>query len=260
MANFYNLRNSAGVFSLLAAEETAFTHNFNITATKLEYTFKNLTENKVLCSIELELDNLKSNPRFCSQSLWAFQNRGFLGEDTSLYTIETINLISIFDITKNDKSQRVYLKGDNYSEIPFRIFVDSKDGDFTSFSYLVANPDPTLGQDIGHTTTVITNIGTPPTDVYTEWKSVIAPITLSTTQSSVQAGDIITVNVSTDESLDKIYLEQITGILDRTVVKLNNGIGSFNILTNTLSSGDTVEIKAGHKLFTGVTNFTKTLV
>jgi hypothetical protein len=144
MSNFYNLRVAGGVFSELAGEDTAFTHNFNITATKLEYTFKNVEENKVLCSIELDLDILKSNPRFCSQSVWGFQNQGRLGQNTDLYTIESLNLVSIFDITKTDKSQKIFLKGDDQSEIPFRILVNSKDGDFTSFSYLVFTPQVIL--------------------------------------------------------------------------------------------------------------------
>ena len=256
MSNFYNLGQPAGVFSDLAGEETAFTHNFNITATKLEYTFKNVNEDTVLCNLKLDLDVLKSNSRFCSQSMWAFNDK----RGVSLYTVESFDLVSILDFTKLEKTNTISRKGDGRSEIPFRIFVDSKDGDFTTFSYLAANPDPTIGEDIGHTTTVITNVGTPPAAGYTPWKNIIAPITLSTTQSSVQVGDIIKVDVSSDAYIDTVYLEQITGVIDRTVVPLTNGVGSFNILTDTLSSGATIKVKAGHKLFSGVSAFTKTLV
>lgn len=262
MANFYNFDGSAGFFSLVTPDPASFKHIFNITQNNLEYSFVHVEDNnKVLCNISLSLEVLKSHNRYCSQSFWAFDDNGALGVSTDLYTITRTNqLVSILDNTKITKSSNLFLHGDGQSVIPFRIFVNDKDGDFTTFSYFVYSPDPTNGTDIGHTTTVVTNVGEAPTG-FTKWKTIIAPITLSTTQTTAKAGDVITVNVTTtDTDLDKIYLEQITGVLDRTVVSLTNGSGSFNILTNTLVTGDTVEVKAGHKLFTGVSTFTQTLV
>jgi hypothetical protein len=75
------------------------------------------------------------------------------------------------------------------------------------------------------------------------------------------SSNMIKVAVSVSNTkITQIYLEPICGILDRTVVNLTNGVGSFTILTNTLSAGDVVYIKVGYKHFSNVTTYTKTIV
>jgi hypothetical protein len=260
MTNFYNTDSPAEIFSRITSSEASFTHNFNITETNLKYQFIHVEDNnKILCNISLDLDVLQSQNRFCSQSIFGFEDKELLGSSSDERSITKNDLVSILDETKLNKSSNIFFSGDGHSEIPFRIFVDSESGNFTTFSYIVKSPDPSNGNDIGHKTTVVTNVGTAPTG-FTKWKTIFAPVTLSTTQTTVSPGDTILVNVSTtDTSLDKIYISQVTGILDRNVVSLTNGIGSFNILTDSLTSGTTVQVKAGHKLFTNVNTFSKVL-
>jgi len=263
MSNFYNFDAHSQVFQYITSSAASFIHNFNITETNLKYQFIHVEDNnKILCSISLDLDVLKSHNRFCSQSIFGFMDDGILGSKSypsSLQSIRKNSLVSILDQTKIDKSSNVFYSDDGQSEIPLRIFVDNTSGNFTTFSYIVKTPDPSNGTNIGHTATVVTDVGTAPTG-FTKWKTIFAPINLSTTQTTAKVGDTISVNVSTtDTHLDKIYLTQVTGILDASVVPLTNGTGSFNILTDSLTTGTAVQVKAGHKLFSNITTFTQTL-
>lgn len=150
-----------------------------------------------------------------------------------------------------------------------------------------------------HTTTTTCNLpdavivldDTPPVNGFYQpgWKWFFCPIEITTDQDIVNAGDTIECTVTltdpTSQSIDhdflqreavipvvidwslpgtaaqvsKIYLEPIAGTLDRTTVTLTNGVGKFNISTTGFAAGDQIQVKAGHKLFSGVGKFTKTL-
>jgi hypothetical protein len=78
------------------------------------------------------------------------------------------------------------------------------------------------------------------------------------TTSSI-SGDVITVNVTTDERIDFLYLQTNTGFLPKTKIPLTNGTGSFKVITTGLDSGDTVSVKIGFKFWLAQTTFTKTI-
>jgi len=87
----------------------------------------------------------------------------------------------------------------------------------------------------------------------------VAPITLSSTQSTVTANSSISVTVNSQPYIDEVYLESVSGILNKTRVKLTNGVGKFSIMTTDLEVGEEVRVKAGHRKWTGIASFTKIL-
>lgn len=94
-------------------------------------------------------------------------------------------------------------------------------------------------------------------DEHINFEDLIAPITLSSSQTTVSTDSSITVNVTTEPYIDEIFLEQVYGILNKARVKLINGQGTFNILTDGLQPGEEIRVKAGHKKWTGIATFSK---
>jgi hypothetical protein len=88
-------------------------------------------------------------------------------------------------------------------------------------------------------------------------ETLFAPISLSSTQSTVTANSSITVTVNSESYIDEVFLESISGILNKVRVKLTNGVGKFTILTTDLEVGDEVRVKAGHRKWTGLATFSK---
>jgi len=68
-------------------------------------------------------------------------------------------------------------------------------------------------------------------------------------------GDIITVDFTTDDDIDFIYLEQVHGQLPRVKVPVTNKTGSFKIITTGMISGDEVEVKLGHRYWVNKESF-----
>ena len=124
------------------------------------------------------------------------------------------------------------------------------------------------------------------------WKWFFAPITVTPSIQSPKAGEKITYTLNltdpnsnnleqqqyiqyipanfqdstftwslpdTASHITKVYVEPLAGYVNKTVVNLTNGTGSFTVDTSDLVSGDAVQFKIGYKLFTGVVNYTQTL-
>lgn len=244
-------------------------HNFIITDNLLKYklTVDSITE----LDFELTLSELKASNRF-SENSWLTFTPKFKNIDDTFINLElpgpvshTVfdrnSIVNLLDYTTIDKSNNIrnLLDTSNPSRyIPFKFFVKSISDNFNTFVYTLEIPKQ--DDDAQHTTIVKLNNETITCEQSPgNWKSFIDTITATTEQTSVTAGTTIKVNISTDSSLQYVYLEQVTGMLDRLKVKLNNGQGSFNILTDTLTAGEVAEVKIGHKKFSNVTTFTKTL-
>jgi hypothetical protein len=267
MTTIYKQRINAGRLSglkpeTLAAKEAEIKHVFNITSTVLQYKIQNVTDNETYCNIKLDLSTLKNHSRICDQSIYSLTDVAAIKTSDSQYTVSTTDLDNTLDNTFTSKRKALFFIGDDTSsQFPMKIFVDSVNGDFTTFSYIVLSPDMEYSntEDLNQTITVETNIGNVDSG-YVSWKEVFSPITAVSSNTNAAAGDNITVNVTCqDTDVSKIYAEAISGIVDKTEIPLTNGQGSFAIITNTLSTGDFVKVKLGYKLFTNVVAFEQTL-
>jgi len=243
-------------------------HTLNVTDNLLEYKLTRTkldeeTEDLIIYDFKVTLDTLKNNKRLSDQSYWAFNCSKYVGQQEELSNEQ---LLSIFDLSYPAKRKIVVLPADTDYLSSIRMFVPSVNSKFTDCLFQVLQPEdivtPGALEPSSWNVTVNTTVNSPNTFVNEDVKisNVIATITSSTSVSSPVAGDVIPVTVTcSDTSVTKVYVEQIVGTADRTEVDLTNGSGSFNILTNTLSSGDTVRMKIGHKKYSNINTFTKTL-
>jgi hypothetical protein len=246
-------------FSQYSSTSSSFEHSFDIQPELLEYKLINKDDDTTIIHIKLTLAELQQANRFYSQTMFGVYNSA-IKLDGSLVNLNSSDLSSLFQSTLPSKS--LFLQNstvnNNTMLLPFRIFVTYASDDFTKFKYHLAKVQ---GEE-APTVTVNTNNTATYNPTPTNWKSLIDDVlTLSTNQSNITPGDKILVTIqSSNTNLDYVYLEQVSGILDRTKVALTNGTGSFNILTDTLSSGDVAEVKYGYKLYTGIGTFTKSIV
>ena len=198
---------------------------------------------------KIDLQALSIKPGFVDQTAWVANLETL---KTELDYIREYNITDVFAETVISKPYTI-LSAKVVS--PYVIFVpDSSDSrGFLSFNYrIIMDPStqyvvegPSAASFVDENITI---------------RDFVSPITLSSAQSSVTADGSITVNVSTDTFIDEVYLEQVYGLLNKTRVKLTNGQGSFILYATGLESGDTVRVKAGHKKFTGIADFTAPVV
>jgi hypothetical protein len=273
----------SGLFTQDAGTETlkfthTVTHILNITDSVLEYKLSRAKKGDevsdvVLYNIKLNLDTLKSHNRFFDQSLWTIdlsRNTFMLPHEGAQTEIIVSELGSIYSNSYPTKQKPlVDPVTDSDYMMPIRIFVPSVNSTFNDctifvgkfidgiFSNGTLQPAENSFYDI--TTNIMLN-GAEITADMTDLRASLATITATTTSTTVAPGDLIPVTVTcSDPSVTKLYLEQVVGLLDRTQVDLSSGTGTFNIITNTLVSGNTAKVKIGYKLYTNVTAFTKTI-
>lgn len=198
-------------------------------------------------SFKIKKTDITESLVFAEQTLWAIDNDG-ISNLNSQNVLESKYIIPIFPNTYNTKNTPTGFFGNSL----FTIFCPTKNLDDIIFRIGVATENSETVFS-GNTDEEITFI-----DAAT-YKDLISPITVSTSQTTVSAGDTITVNVTCRDNVGTVYLEPIVGSLPKTRVNINNKTGSFKIDTTGLVSGDIVSIKLGYKYFTGVTVFNKTL-
>lgn len=272
MATVKKFRLPPKYFSWFEGTDFELNHSLNITDNTFEYKltrtkFEGEEFDRVIYDFKLDLDVLKNHSRFCDQSYWTFNANRFISDQQVL---ENVDLMSIFDLSFPQKRQRLILETDYQYLAPVRIFVPSVNAKFTDCLFTVLDPKDISISDGGlpisdnpWNIVVNTSVNPPNTfvdEIVTTITSVIASITSSTDVASPTVGDQIPVTVTcSDSSVSKLYLEPVVGLLDRTEVVMTAGSGSFNVLTDGLSSGDTVRIKIGHKKYSSVNIFTKQL-
>ena len=237
---------------------TGFTHVIDITANLLKYKFIRDEDNHIIYNFSISIDEVKSNHSYSSQC-FIIPNSASIGYDRGSEEEIVLNKEDlIFPLNKTiiNKPDTLVssLEGSQESFYsPIKIFVPAAGGDFTNFEYSVYDAVNNIIQ-------VETNSPNTVETTKKSWKEFFCAVTAVTQQNTVNVGDVINVSVqSSDSTLDVLYLEPVVGIIDRTRVNLTNGVGTFNILTTTLKSGDIVDIKLNFKSYTGVARFTKTI-
>lgn len=203
----------------------------------------------------IKLSELEKRPGFVDQTLWTRLNQEFqqpqATEDGEQYAnVVTGGLIvDMFAKTLTAKPDTINNHLTDYSDSLYSIFVPDASGDCTTWTvrlrYDSTYQDGYIWE--GPSASEIVEGGS--------IESLLSPINLSSTQTTVGPDSSIKVNVQTDAFIDDIYLEQVYGLLNKSRVKLTNGIGSFTIFTTGMEVGETVRVKAGHKKFTGISSF-----
>jgi hypothetical protein len=204
---------------------------------------------------KLALSTLKSIPGFVDQTLWTSLEKTPIPEidgEQSFYELKNSDLVDILGrtlVTKNVGN------GNNsgFNRTPYVLYVGDSSGDFNDFTMVLKLNDPEEFIFEGPSASSITS------ETVAFASDLLPSISLTSSQNSVGVDSSITVDVTSDPSVKEVYLEQVYGVLNKTRVPLTNGVGSFVILTTGLSVGDMVRVKAGHRKYTGITDFNITV-
>lgn len=194
---------------------------------------------------KVTLDELKLNPGFVEQSLWFINEK----EKETDPVINNINLVNAFATTVLHKPLSFTSPLDSYRKTPFCIFVPTtQNATMEDFIYRIAERQ---GLNVEYTGPSASKV----LDESIKYSEFLSNITLSSNSTTVNPDSSITVNVQTDTFIKQVYLEQVSGMLNKTRVNLTNGQGSFKLFATGLESGETLRVKAGFKNFTGVSDF-----
>jgi len=218
-----------------------------LSVSETELTYTTTQDNGYEETITLSLDDVRNSLSFSAQN-WVSPLRG-------THRDKLISLLDWSDITKRNTLSGETSKDSNFN---LRFFINNTTDNFTDFVYQIGfDIDNETGNYTDTVETVIT--GATLSNTPLDWKSVFSPIQL--TSAAVSSGDdnVEVTVTSTNTSLEKVYLKQVCGVLDRIEVKLTNGTGKFKVITSTLETGDSIVVKAGHKKFSNVTTFTKNI-
>lgn len=207
----------------------------------------------------IKLSELQKKPGFVDQTLWTRISDKWLpvqpdeNEPYVYYPLELHEsaLVDMFGETVVTKPKSLTTLASPYTAAIYSIFVSDAD-DFTTCTIrLLFDPKHEAGFEVeGPSASSFV-------DQHVSFEDLVAPITLSSTQTSVTPNSSISVTVNSEPYIDEIYLESVTGALNKTRVKLTNGQGKFSIITTDLEVGEEVRVKAGHKKWTGIANFSK---
>jgi hypothetical protein len=206
----------------------------------------------------IKLEELQKKPGFAGQTWWTRISESALPlmfdeEQAIPQELHESSVIDIFGNTLISKPASFSNRGSSTVDNLYSFFVESDDTLSTCLVRLSINPDYTAGFEVvgPSSSSFLDEVVTLP--------DVIAPISLSSTQSTVSPDSSITITVTTEAYINEVYLEPVCGILNKTRVKITNGQGSFKILTTGLEAGDEIRVKAGHKKFTGIASYSKTV-
>jgi len=207
----------------------------------------------------IKLSELQKKPGFVDQTLWTRISTKILpvqqaSDNLNVYSpleLPESGLVDMFGETVVTKPKSLSTLAHNYVNSLYTIFI----ADSTDFSNctirLTFDTKHEAGFEVeGPSSTSFVN-------EHVNFADLVAPITLSSAQSTVTTDSSISVTVNTASYIDEVYLESVSGILNKTRVKLTNGVGKFSIMTTDLEVGEEIRVKAGHRKWTGIASFSK---
>ena len=200
---------------------------------------------------KIPLSSMTISPGFVDQTWWTIncdpEKAAFNG---SCYDVKSRDIIDLLGRSVVSKPASIMDALSGINNTKYDIFVPDADDEagMLSFNYrLIMDEDTTYVVD------------GPASEYFVEedynLSDLISTITLSSDQTSIHPDGSISVNVQSDPFIDEVFLEQVYGTLNKARVKLVNGVGKFTIYATDLEVGDVVRVKAGHRKYTGIANF-----
>jgi hypothetical protein len=236
-------------------------HNtFIVSGNIITYTLSVPAQNKTAFTINIDYNLIKSHANFADQTMWAISDNIFDRiKEGVLYTVTSDDLVSIFTKTHISKTPFISSRDIDGNKCPIKIFVPSKNSTINDITIIVPSKD-TNDVLIDVISTVEENNNVVVSDYTATWKSLISPITIVSSKSTLNPDDTTILTVTTsDTSITEVYAESVFGIITKTRIILTNGVGTVGLSALGLSSGDQIRVKFGYKLFTGVADYTNTI-
>ena len=207
----------------------------------------------------IKLSELQKKPGFVDQTLWTrisldYEPVSLDSEPPHEYIpndLDEYNIIDIFGKNLISKPKMLSNPSSDTVNSLYSIFVPDSNNFLSCIIRLTIDSTYEAGFEVeGPSASSFV-------DEHVNIQDLVAPITLTSTQSTVTANSSIVVTVSSAPYIDEVYLENVSGILNKSRVKLTNGQGKFSIITTDLEVGDEVRVKAGHRKWTGIASFSK---
>lgn len=223
----------------------------------IHYKLISVYDDKVVYDLKIDIEDIKSQSSYDEQTLWAIDD-AFLNNNKYADNIVVPSGVyrNVFSQTVLGKTQFVdYAFGFGLS--PLKIFIPSAQSTINDIYILICEgglnvTDPQIN------VVVEGDIQSENID-FTNKSLLVDAITISASNNSPVAGDDINITINAPGNVGYVYVQPLVGIVNKTRVKMTNGVGNVTIKTDSLSSGDEVDIKFGYRYFTNVVRYTKTL-
>jgi hypothetical protein len=230
-------------------EGSAIVNFIDYSETDKIITYKKTVNNTTIFAFKINVSDIYSLADFAEQTFWGIDIRA-IGEykkiSEEFYTVDSKYIVNLLKKSLPDKNNSL-LVNSNTGEADMVFFLPYNTNTSQDIIFRVQdNPIFTTVESSGEIVEV----------EHASWKEIIAPIEAA---SFTQDENFVTVSLSTDPKISKVYVEQVNGLINKTSVTLVNGQGTFSILKLGLESGQIAAAKIGHKYYTGLLNFSTTI-
>jgi hypothetical protein len=262
MNKIYKFNTPGNPFAGYGTPENAdvLQHSISIDGNWVKYRL--LADSNILVSVKFDFNSLKSNSLFADQTLWAFKYESIENsinslndqtDKTNFYTTLTADdIICVFKRTLPLKLPKIFESPGLTVCTLVSFFVENADITSSDLDFVFAN---------NNITEIIKNNQPTTAETLDKFLSLPAEITCTTDKdtSAIEVGDIVNVTISTKPGIKYVYVEELNGKPNKSIVSINNGQGTFSVDTSNLVSGDLVSFKLGFKYLTGLCSFSKVI-
>ncbi len=167
------------------------------------------------------------------------------GVPTGPYEVRSVDFVDIFSETLTSRAKAI--ADAPYNNYPYYIFVDDQDSDFSTWTIGIRVPENAAYVFEGNLKTIVDSAQTT-----TKFIDYLPTITLSAA-STMQPDSSTTITINTDPSVKEVYMDSVSGIINKHRVGLTNGVGTLTAYSTDLVSGDIVRVRAGYRKFPAAT-------
>ena len=238
-----------------------FNHFVNVSNDIFNY--KLIIEGNTVLNLNLDLNLIKqSNTLNADQVLIGITDKVI---DTCLqyngtvlpYNVSSYELVNMFNNTYVSKDGPDSAVNDG-NKCPFKIFVPSKNSSNEDLVVVMYGNNAVKEPNLTHTYS--SDTVTLEVSELVKFKQILSDITITASKPTIQVDDSVTFTVTTsDTSVTEVYAEPVYGIITKTRIPLNNGVGTVVLSSSGLSVGDPVRVKFGYKFWTSVVEYTNTV-
>jgi len=248
-----------GVFNLSAAEQSRFWidgDSTNLVIKQQKINEDNEYEDVAVYNMPIE--TFAEHPNFAEFSVFGVDTQRSINTPTT-----PSNFTNLLTYTLNTKNFLTGSLRDQRHFHNFLIVFPKAEASYDNAPLLLFNKDVypvTFGEGTKITVPVVGPLSTTYSseEESVEFSDYIPAISVTANTETVNAGDSVTLTLSSE--LSTVWVEPIIGTTNKTRVNMINGSGTLTVYTNDLQAGETVRIKFGSKYFTGISEYTKTLV
>jgi hypothetical protein len=218
--------------------------------TEAEKVLEKVNNTQIIYDYILPIASIKQAKRFNTNTLFGVSITQHQNDGTG--TLQSNSLVNISEITKPLRITNPFsgkLVFGNTTAPVLQILVKDTNGTFEDWDLFVfSSSGTTINSNITFTKS-------------TDFLNIIDYLDIISVSkdTSYTSADYTQYTVSTQPYIDEVYLEQVTGLINKSRVKIDNtGKGTFKVLNSSVDS-EGIAVRLGFASYTGLTKFTDTL-